>query len=320
MTAGAVSSGGDFKGFGPADFDAYLPKKWGSNAYTLERRKAKDRLLALARAASQELGDGLLDGLEIGASDEAPSVANGRKVSAQWVYFNRNAGARAALKTLLQKTDLGSGASLFDIAQEHQHLILFLRLDNAGLAIGLQLATKATVDRENAAKKLKEKWARDKVVEICRSLPFDASIGPEGAATDAHTLSETALEAWVAPLEKSEIAFSAQVSIPRTEEGLASEGLIGTVIEQLEAFIPLYRFLAWSRENDVTQVKDAIQVEKKKIQERAVSYEAGDRVTILSGLFAGRGGYVSEIAKGKVKVMIGPVAVTVDAKDLKPSS
>lgn len=318
MSVGAISSGGEFKGFEPADFDAYLQKKWGSNAFTLERRRAKDRLLALARAAAKDLAEGL-DGLELGGSDEAPSVANGRKVSAQLAYFCRVASERSALKTLLQKTDLGSGASLFDIAQEHQHLIVGLRLDQTGLAVGLTLAGKARVDRENAAKKLREKWARDKVVELCRGLPFGTSIGFEGERSDALTLEEATLESWVEGLDKGDRVFVVEVLLPRSEEGLRSEGLIGTVTEHLEAFLPLYRFLAWSRENDVSHVKEAIQVEKKKIEERKVSFEAGDRVTILSGLFAGRGGYVSEVAKGKVKVMIGPVAVTVDIKDLKPN-
>lgn len=317
MSVGAVSSGGDFKGFEPADFDAYQQKKWGSNAYTLERRRAKDRLLALARAAAKDL-DQALDGLELSGSDEAPSMANGRKVSAQLAYFCRVASERAALKTLLQKTDLASGASLFDIAQEHQHLIVYLRLDQAGLSVGLALAGKARVDRDNAAKKLREKWARDKLVELCRSLPFGSTIGPEGERLDALALQEPALEPWVEMFEKSDRAFAVEVQVPRTEEILAAEALIGTVTDHLEAFLPVYRFLAWSRENDVSHVKEAIQVQKKKIEDRK-AYEAGDRVTILSGLFAGRGGYVSEVAKGKVKVMIGPVAVTVDVKDLKPN-
>ena len=40
----------------------------------------------------------------------------------------------------------------------------------------------------------------------------------------------------------------------------------------------------------------------------------------MSGLFAGRSGYLAELdAKGRAKVMVGPVSVSVDAKDLKSS-
>src|SRR5438045_2296174 len=120
---GAIGSGGAFQGFAPADFNAYEPKKWGANGYTLERRRAKDKLLSLARAVEGELKEEL-GGLELGASDEAPTVSNGRKVEAQWAFFTRGADDRASLRTLLLRTDLQGGAGLFDIAVQHQHACL----------------------------------------------------------------------------------------------------------------------------------------------------------------------------------------------------
>ena len=120
---GAIGSGGPFAGFRDEDFDAYQRKKWRSNAHTLARREAKDRILALTRAVEAELHDELTD-LEMGATEEAPSVANGRQVKAQWVFFTRHSDARSGLKRFLNKTDLMSGANLFDIAVHHQHACL----------------------------------------------------------------------------------------------------------------------------------------------------------------------------------------------------
>jgi hypothetical protein len=317
---GAIGSGGAFQGFAPSDFDAYEPKKQGSNAFTLERRKAKDKLLALARALEKELAEELA-GLELGASDEAPSVANGRKVEAQWVFFTRAADDRASLRTLLGKTDLHGGAGLFDIAIQHQHACLSLRLDQKGLSTCVELATKAKVDRDNARLKLEQKWARDKLVELTTALPGDTTIGFGGDRKEALAITATDMESWLGALNAAEQPFVVECTIPRSEELLGTDALIGTMVEHLETFLPIYRFLAWSRDNDHTQVKGAIQKEIAVRQKRiAPAFEPGDRVTILSGLFAGRSGYLAEIdAKGRAKVMVGPVSVSVDVKDLKAS-
>jgi transcription antitermination factor NusG len=316
---GAIGSGGAFSGFMQADFNAYEPKKHASNAYTLERRRAKDKLLALVRAVQKELEEELA-GLELGASDEMPTVANGRKVECQWAFFTRGADDRSSIRTLLHRTDLAGGAELFDIAIQHQHACIMLRLDQSGLAISFDLATKARVDRDNAAEKLKQTWAKDKLVELCRALPGDAKIGLKNDLKDPLAITASDVQAWIELLEKSEQPFLAEVFIEKSEEILASPGLIATVAEHVSQFVPIYRFLAWSRDNDQRQVKSAVKQEMADRQKKAVTFEAGDRVTILSGLFAGRSGYLAEIdGKGRAKVMVGPVSVTVDAKDLKAS-
>lgn len=316
---GTSGSGGAFQGFTAADFNAYEPKKWASNAYTLERRRAKDALLALSRAVQSELEDELR-GLELGASDESPTVANARRVEAQWVFLTRAAADRASLRTLLQRTDLQAGAGLFDIAVQHQHACLMLRLDHQGFAISVELATKAKVDRDNASEKLKQSWAKEKLIELAKALPGETTIGMGKARKDALALKAADIEAWIEPLAQTDQSFVCEVVLARSEEILASKALIGTAVEHVSSFLPIYRFVAWSRETDFTQVKTAVQKESVDRQKHAAPFEPGARVTILSGLFAGRSGYLAEIdAKGRAKVMVGPVGVSVDAKDLKAS-
>jgi hypothetical protein len=315
---GAIGSGGAFPGFSDADFNAYEPKKQSSNAFTLERRKAKDKLLALTRAVQEELEEEL-KGLELGASDEAPTVNNSRKVEAQWVFFTRNNDERTALKKHLGKTDLTAGAGLFDISIQHQHACLIMRLDQRGLAIGVEVATKAKVDRENAAEKLKQLWAREKLVEISRGLPNGAELILGGARFEATGVEAAQLEAWEKPLREPESSLVVETILPRAEDVLKSTALIGTVIEHVSAFLPLYRFVAWSRENEHRPLKAEAKKEQAAVQEKKrAGFEPGERVTILTGLFAGRSGYLAEIdGKGRAKVMVGPVGVNVDAKDLK---
>jgi transcription antitermination factor NusG len=246
---------------------------------------------------------------------------NAVAVEAQWIYFTRTAEERTSLRKLLQKTDLAEGAGLFDIAVQHQHACLVMRLDQRGLAIGVEIATKATVDRENVSEKLKQKWARDKMVEIVHGLPNSTMINFSNARVDATEVKPEEVEAWSAPLSAHETAWVAEAMLPRTEDILKEQALIGTVTEHIEAFLPLYRFVAWARDNEHRAVKQEIQkqIAKEEEKKRAL-FEPGDRVTILSGLFAGRSGYLAELdAKGRAKVMVGPVSVSVDAKDLKAS-
>ena len=318
---GAIGSGGPFAGFRDEDFDAYQKKKWRSNAYTLARREAKDRVLALVRSVEEELQEDLTD-LELGASEEAPSVANGRQVKAQWAFFTRHADARAGLKRFLNKTDLQSGANLFDIAVHHQHACLTFRLDERGFAVGVELASKASVDLENASKKLGYQDTRKELKEILQGLPNDSQLIWRDRRTPAIDVTEEQLGELQPDLLISSSTLKFEALLSRDEEILRSDALIGTAEEFLAAFIPLYRFIAWSPENDYAGVKVEIKRQKKKqtkqpTQSAAVKIAPGARVTILSGLFSGRAGYVAEIERGKAKVMVGPVSVTVDAKDLK---
>lgn len=313
---GAFGSGGAFAGFEPADFDAYLEKKWGSNAYTLARRQAKDRLLSLCRAIESELVDEL-QGLEMGASDEAPSVSNGRKVKAQWAYFTRGEAARKAIQPLLNSTKLSSGAALFDISVQHQHACIALKLDQDGLAVSVELADKARIDRDNLKAKLQTEEGQKALFELASSLPGGCAIGFEGELITALDLTLEHMQAWLPSLDGDK-TFLIEALIPRDEEVLKGEAFISTAVEYIDELLPAFQFVAWSPDNDFSKLKLTLAKETKaKKAAAAVDIKPGARVIILAGLFAGRPAYLAEIDKGKAKVMVGPVAVTVDLKDIK---
>lgn len=314
-----ASSGGPFEGFAASDFDAFDQKKWASKKFNLERRKAKDKLLALARAAREAMGEELAS-LDLHASDESPGVSNGHKVDAQYAYFLRDAEGQRAIRALVNTTNLQAGAALFDIALMHQHACLLLRLDQQGLSLGLEIAGRAKVDRDNAAEKLKQGWARERIIELAKAVPAETMIGfDNGVSSRELTLDH--VEAWVDRFAKGQDLFRAQHMVPRSEPVLATADAVPLAVNALRVYAPLFRFLAWSRENEHKQVKEAIKKTTEERKQKAMpAFQAGDRVTILTGLFAGRGGYLSEIdAKGRAKVMVGPVSVTVEVKDLKAS-
>ncbi len=311
-----ASSGVVFDGFQAADFKAYEKHKQGSMKFTLERRNSKDKLLAIARQVHEQLGAELA-GLELHASDEMPSVKNGKKVDHQLAFFIRDAEGQKALRALINTTNLQAGAALFDIALEHQHASLGLRLDESGVAVGVEIAARAKVDRDNVVEKLRQSWARERVVELVHALPVPAMAGVEDASVPAEELTLDVVESWVAAVGQSK-SLRVSTMLVAIDPVLAGPGAVQAIADLVRAYLPLYRFWAWSRENEHAGVKETIKKTAEVRQKKAVAFAPGDRVTILAGLFAGRAGYVAEIdAKGKAKVMVGPVSLSLEAKDLK---
>src|SRR5262245_32138245 len=94
-----------FKGFGQDTFAAYSPDKWSSNVHNLARMRNKEAMLILCDQAQKGLEEEF-SGLSRVASDEIPNIVNHKKVDSQWVYWYRDAAARASLTSFLEKTPL----------------------------------------------------------------------------------------------------------------------------------------------------------------------------------------------------------------------
>ncbi|NJK90026.1 MAG: hypothetical protein HC923_11980 [Myxococcales bacterium] len=310
-----------FGGFEASDFDAYVEKKQGSNVFTLERRKGRDKLLQVARRAQDSHAE-LLKGLDLETTEDAPSVANGRKVKFMAAYFVRPPHVRVGLKELRQ-TNLGAGASLFEIAVHQQHAILEIRLDTAGLRIGVRVPGNAKVDRENIAEKLALPWARQDLLNAFRLLPPDTRVGFEGEPATVEATGLDALKSWAEAIEHDPTTWIVECAIDRADPRLGAEGWEEEAAKLVGAFAPVLMQLAWSKANDHTRVQDVVdkRVEEQSQQKHPKGLTAGERVTILTGLFAGRAGYLVELdGKGKAKVSVGPVTINADVSDLKPAS
>lgn len=326
----ALGETGPFDGFDEADFDAFERKKWGSRVYTMARRAGLQKLVALLRGIIDERADKVGDH-ELGASDDAPSIANNRKVEAVWAYLTRPGSLRSALSSRLSKTDLADSASLFDIAVEHQHASLILRLDQAGVSAEVHFSPKATVDRMNAERKLSYQDDQKALLALIAELPPEVNVGFEDGLSPAPEATEATLESWADRWNGGGPAFVVRRNWDRHDARLSEPGFVDEAIATFDGLWDIYLLMAWSRDNDFAKVgvtETLAKVEKRLNKTGAAVSEAksevalapGTRVTILSGLFAGRAGYLAEVdGKGKVKVMVGPVSVSVPIGDVKLS-
>jgi hypothetical protein len=302
-----------FEGLSAETFGAYTPDKWSSNVHNLARMRAKDVMLVLCDLAQEGL-DQELQGLTRAASDEIPNITNHKKVDAQWIYWFRDTAAREDLKSSLQKTELDQ-QKLFDIAAQDKHITLAVILEQGNLWVGLRIAPGATVDRGNFAAIMEKTWEREQFVELLKDLPDGAHGGSDGELV---TTAEMTIDSLATT---SEGAWLLGHTLPAQEAIDLGSDLADHVHRWLGALTPHYRFLAWAKTNDHINMGRQIQEEKAQKRRRALGYNSGDKVRIISGPFAGKTGVVQDIdTKAQVKVQVGKMSLVVSGSDLTPAA
>jgi hypothetical protein len=317
-----------FAGFTAADFDAYAQKKWKSNVFNRERLEVKQKLVALGR----ELQGAMLapDGspLAVEPSVEHPALWNHKQVEAQHLYFSRNEGARKELDAIIERGQ--SIASMIDDpSPQRNHLFLAVTLGEQAIELSLKLHPDARVDRENLERKCDDHFEHEKLLHLLHGLgaPYRVGILPDVipvADVDEPKLRDiiVALAKAVAPpgltLGVPHRLFYVGRAIARDEAVAAGATLVDGARKALMALMPIYRFIAWSRDNDFVSIKETLQKEKQ--QKRQKGLLKNDPVRIIRGMFAGKSGVVQEVdAKGGLRVLVGKVAVKLGAEDVQKS-
>jgi hypothetical protein len=308
-------------GLTDADFDAFLPPKQRSNVYNRERLEVKQRLLPLGR----RLGGGLVgsDGapLDVAASVEHPAIFNHKLVDAQHLYFSRGEAARRELDAI---NDRARGIASFveDPTPQRTHVFLALSVFHDRLEIALRIHPEASVDRQNLMRKCQDPYELGHLVELVRALPAETivSLGNQRfAAADADGDRLSALLRAFATGSSGMSLAPSLLSFARTHarhDAIAiGDKLEETLTAELASFLPLYRFAAWSRDNDYVSVRETLQ--KQASERRQKGLVRGDAVRVVRGLFAGQRGTVQEVdARGAMRVLVGKRVLKLDAADV----
>lgn len=308
-----------FAGITQDMFAVYVPEKWSSNVHTLTRMRNKDGMVSLCQAIEGQLGD-RLGGLARQASDEFPNISNNKRVEAQWVFWFRDAVARQNLATFLERTPLHE-KTIFNIALQDKHAVLAVTLKNDGIFVGLRLAAGASIDRRNLMAKLSQSWERERALSLLAELPNDAMVRLGDTERAGRDIDATALQGLAEQLgpDGPDLTIGRQLS---AEEAVAGgQELVPMLAAVLQSVLPIYRFAAWTKENDLIEVSKQLQVQKAQRKKDLVSFHTGDKVRFVSGLFCGKVGVVQDIdAKAQVRVRVGKMSVTVGGQDLAAAS
>lgn len=307
-----------FAGFSLEDFSAYAPEKWSSNVYNLPRRRAKGFLVSLCDAASQGLEEEF-SGMERAASDEMPNMLNHKKVDAQWVYWFRDATARASLASFLEKTPLDQ-QKLFDIAPQDKHLVLAVVLREEHIWVGICMANGAVVDRKNFSAMLAKSWEREQFLSLLKELPDGATMHSAAGTIPAHEITLDHLANLANELGPDKPTFELGHTLPCSEAISLGADLVDLVRRWLGSLTSHYAFIAWTKQNDHIEVGKRLQEEKVQQRKKALGFGPGDKVRIISGMFSGKIGLVQNVdTKGQVKLQVGKMAILVQGNDVTPA-
>ena len=310
-----------FAGLLDKDFDAYLPAKWRSNVFNRERLDVKQKLLDLGRALAGGMVAADDSPLLLEASAEHPALWNHKQVEGQHLYFSRHAAARKEIDGIIDRSRPMS-TMLEDPTPQRNHVYLGVSMNHEGIEVALKLHPDAHVDRQNLERKLDEAWEREKFLDLVHALPDGTSVGVlAGGHGPSAELDNDKLNGLLADLARPEAPgkthwFAFTRAVPRADAVAAGADLVERVREQLAALLPVYHFIAWSRDNDYVLMKE--QIKQEKVVKRQKGLSKNDKVKIVRGMFSGRTGVVQEIdAKGALKVLVGTVAVKVAADEVE---
>ncbi len=310
-----------FSGFSAADFDAYQAKKWKSNVFNRERLEVKQKLAELGREVAGGLTAADGSPLLCEASAEHPALWNHKQVEAQSLYFSRNEGARKELDRIIDRSRPMS-AMLDDPSPQRNHLFLSITIDEQRVELAVKLHPDASVDRQNLERKLTEHWEKERLLDLLRALPDGYRVGVTGGTmTSAQAIDEEGLKTLLVELGRPEAPgrthwLVVERSLPRADATAAGAAIVAAARRELAALLPIYHFVAWTRDNDFVSMREMLKQEKREKAQRGLA--KNDRVRIVRGVFAGRNGVVQEIdAKGALRVQVGTVAVKLAADDVE---
>ena len=305
-----------FEGFENKDFDAFSENKWVSNAFNLERLEVKLKLSSLGKAIDERLGE-KLSGLEMDMSEERPSIFNQHKVSHLTLFFYRDLNARKQVGSLLDKSRTIAD-NVMDAAPYHRHISLCVRVRNGGVESGIFIHKNSWLDWKNVQQRCKSYGESDRLTgilsDLAPSVKYSTGAGLMG---QSQPISGVDAESLLAGLDRSDPYTVVGEVFNRDDPIVHQSGFGQRITELLDSLLPLFRFIAWSRDNDFHGLKDAIKEQQHKAQRKFSSIEVGDKVRIVNGIASGRLGIVDSIEKkGVVKVRMGLLVMNLKIEDL----
>ena len=305
----------EFSGLQTEHFAAYSQEKWSSNVHNLARMRAKSVMMNLAEAIAQSLGEQLKQ-LERGSSSEVPTMQNHKKVDAQWIFWFRNKEARDSLNSFLETTPLDV-TKIFNLSPQEKNLVLAVILREQAIWVGLSLGPSAIVDRKNFATKLEKTWELERFLDLVKNLPDTFSLGAPQNLLATPQLSLDTMHEQMDTLQGESLTWQIGRSFSKEEMLEKGGSMVSDINLALTLLLPLYRFVEWHRDNDHIEVGKKIQEEKEQKRRAAAGYGVGDKVRMISGLFAGKIGVVTETTtKGQVKVQVGKMSVVANGTDV----
>jgi len=232
--------------FEESDFRALAAGLSSNPEYNAHRLAARRRLLALGKrtaAAASALG---LE-LECRTSLHNPHAFNGQRVNRLWAYLTRSKKEKSALKRQLG-AELGR-----DLDSAYRNAYLCLALESAALEVSLRVHPDGWYDGQN----LKNRVAREGLrpwLELLNQLSgFRLRLHDWKGEWRCGSLEPEQLEEFLKYYTPGDhqLAVERRYPAPEGARGAAlGPGCAAELEREVLRLVPLFRYLAWSKESD----------------------------------------------------------------------
>lgn len=254
------------RAFEAGDFEAYLPEKWTSNMYTLERRRVKNKLDALGDILEPEIESAGLTLLRH-LSDEFPSLWNKKSVERQWLFFSRDEAARKELTNIIDR-EKTLADNLADPTPLFRHLFVGVSVSETHLEIGLRLHFNAWVDRKNLLNLMGDEQTKKRFYEGLSELPEHFEIGLDGQELmTVGMVDEKRLTALLRDFEAEHGWLFIGARLPKDQVLVIGEDIGDSAAAVFRALVPLYNSVAWSPNNDLISIDKVVAAHNEAIQQ-----------------------------------------------------
>ncbi len=262
-------------GLSANDFDAYLPERASSNAFSRPRLEFKQRALAWARGVTARLAQ-LGIAVDVHGSDEHPSLWNHHRVDCQWVFFWSQADERADIDALLDLRR-GIAQTVRDPSPAFRHAFLALRVDSEGVEICVQVHPDAWLDFETVAARLHDGARAVSLVGALSKLPdeFGFGVGRELFAPCETATVDSLLDALGQARQRPE-ALWVGWRIPRAVAVEHTALLDEQLEDAIVALAPLYRELSWRADDDPAGLRGQLDQMRSDTQRHVAERVAQD--------------------------------------------
>ncbi|MBI5531976.1 MAG: hypothetical protein HY898_04625 [Deltaproteobacteria bacterium] len=260
-------------GLTETDFDAYLPERASSNAFSRPRLEFKQRALSWVRTVVSRLQD--IDiAVDVHGSDEHPSVWNGHRVDCQWVFLWRDPDTRADLDALLDQRR-GIAEALNDPSPFFRHAFLALRIDHESVEVCVQLHPNAWVDFETLRARLSDEPRARQVVEAIQDMPEQFSLGADRSSLVAcSSIARASMLELLSQCATSASALWIGWRVPRAVAIEHTELLDEQLADALIALAPVYQQIAWSHGDDPAHIADKLAEMREDLSRAAAEHAA----------------------------------------------
>ena len=260
----------------PGDFDAYLPERASSNAFSRPRLEFKQRALGWARHVVERL-QSIGIAMDSHGSDEHPSVRNGHRVDCQWLFFWRSQEQRVELDALLDQR-AGIAETLRDPSPYYRHAFLALRLDSEKVEVSAQVHPDAWVDFEAFRARLAEEQGAVAIVDAILALPEQFYFGISGREVQpVASISAESLSLIADRLRDEGAALWIGWSVPRELALEHAETLDEQLEDALVALAPVYQRLAWREDDDPAGLRETLDRMRADVTQAAATRAEQDR-------------------------------------------